>query len=63
LLEVADGEHRDGRPRLTALVVRKHTHKPGDGFWALPMMTRPQSPEDERRLWLNEVNHVWGYWR
>jgi len=48
---------------LAALVVHKQTQEPGDGFWALPMMNRPQAASDERRLWLNEVNHVWGYWR
>jgi len=63
LLEVAQREYRGGRPPLTALVVRKQTREPGEGFWALPMMNRPRSVADERRLWLNEVNHVWGYWR
>jgi len=63
LLEVAQREHRDGRPPLTALVVGKQTREPGKCFWALPMMTRSQSAADEHRLWLNEVNQVWGYWR
>jgi len=63
LLEVAQRERRGGRPPLTALVVHEQTQEPGDGFWALPMLSRPQAAADERRLWLNEVNHVWGYWR
>ena len=72
--EVSNREHKDGRPRLSALVVRKDTGLPGVGFFGLdgvpPQIRWPQEKEvsaevTEKRasFALEERKRVFDYWQ
>lgn len=52
LRQLSSAEHRDGKALLTALVVRKDTGMPGNGFFRLA-----------RRLLKRRINDEAGFWK
>ena len=51
-------EHEQGRPLLSALVVRADTGMPSRGFFGLARELRPSSTTDDRALWERELASV-----
>jgi hypothetical protein len=63
LAEVSSYEHAHGRPMLSALVVRKHSRRPGKGFGELARYLGEQIvPGQEMDFWRNEVMSVIACW-
>lgn len=63
LAEVGSYEHAHGRPLLPALVVRKHSRRPGKGFARLARRLGEQIvPGQEMDFWRNEVERVIAFW-
>ncbi len=63
LYRIADYEEEHGRPPLTALVVRKQTGRPGEGFAIAAREVgyiRPGESDDE--VWERAVAEVFAYW-
>ncbi len=64
LTEICQNEVAEGRPLLTAIVVKAGTLDPGPGYWQLPVaMERADDPAEQRRLARAEQARVWAYWR
>ncbi len=62
--EVSIIESREERPLLSAVVVRKDTKMPGEGFWGLTYETQSAKSEvDRRNFWESELNKVYDYWQ
>jgi len=62
LREISAEEHRADRGMLTALVVHKAgDYKPGPGFFELARGL-DLDVTDPDRLWIEQVNKVYGYW-
>jgi hypothetical protein len=64
LYRIADYERTNGRPPLTAIVVRKQTGRPGPGFAIAARevdYTRPGESDDA--VWERAVAEVFAYWR
>lgn len=55
-------EYREGRPLLTAIVVRQDTGRPGDGFFDNARGIGAYDGHDDMGFWRTEVNRVWDYW-
>ena len=56
-------EHCEGRPLLSAVVVRKSSNMPGAGFFRLTKTLGLQSSgEDNFKFWLKEIRRVHDYW-
>ena len=59
-------ENREGRPILSALVVRRDFRIPGNGFFeqAKTLGKYADSTDDTARAsyWVEEVHRVWNYW-
>ena len=52
------------RPLLSAVVVRKDTKMPGEGFWGLTYEAQSaKTGGDRRNFWESELNKVYGYWQ
>lgn len=63
LAEVGSYEHAHGRPILPALVVRKHSGRPGRGFADLARSLGEEvTPGQEVEFWRAEVERVISYW-
>ena len=63
--EVCQGELHQGRPMLGAVVVRKDSHIPGQGFFksARKMgLFQGSTDKDKREFWVQELRKVHGYW-
>jgi hypothetical protein len=63
--EVCQSEVHQGRPMLGAVVVRKDSHMPGEGFFkgARKLGLFQGSTDKERReFWGQELKKVHGYW-
>ena len=57
-------EREQGRPLLSAVVVRKDTKMPGEGFWGLTYETQSaKTGVDRRNFWKSELNKVYNYWQ
>ena len=61
-------EHREGRPLLSALVVRRGLRIPGAGFFvqAKKLGRYDDSSGDatiHATFWVDEVHHIWEYWK
>jgi hypothetical protein len=58
-------EHEEGRPLISALVVRKSDSSPGPGFWdfAQKLGLDPGSTADARlKFWIREVERCYAHW-
>ena len=61
-------EHQEGRPLLSALVVRRGFRIPGDGFF---VNAKDLGEYDDSRgdatahaaFWIDEVHRIWDHWR
>ncbi len=63
LRHVSTYEHEHDRPLLSALVVRKLTMRPGDGFGSLGRDLGFDIPSGgEHMFWLEKVEEVVSYW-
>lgn len=59
--EISTDEVGAERPMLTAIVVHKHDHMPGQGFFELARaLDRPVTDEDA--FWAKEVAKVFDHW-
>ncbi len=58
-------EHFFGRPMLSAVVVRKDTGEPGDGFFELAESLGKFNPASQARssFWRQEVQDVYNTWQ
>lgn len=60
--EICDQMHKEGKPMLSALVVRQDTGKPGDGFFEtttkLGRLPPNVSEQEKGEFWKREVNAV-----
>ena len=54
-------EHRSGRPLLSAVVIRKDTNIPGQGFFSLAKKLGLYNGDDTL-YWVEELRHVHKYW-
>jgi hypothetical protein len=64
LHRIADYEHDHRRPPLTAIVVLKHTGRPGDGFVeAMQRVGFAKPGETVDAMWERAVAAVFKYWR
>ena len=61
LYEVSRSEHEQGRPLLTAIVVRKDCQV-GDGFYRMARCVGKHEGTDDLAFWLAEVRRVHDYW-
>ena len=57
-------EHFLGRPMLSAVVVRKDTGKPGNGFFELAKSLGKFNPNSQRKnsFWQQELQNVYNTW-
>jgi len=63
LAQVSSYEHAYGRPMLSALVVQKHSRRPGKGFAELARSLGEEVvPGQEMDFWRSEVERVIAYW-
>ena len=64
LYAIADYEHAHRRPPLTALVVRKHGGRPGQGFSVVADQIGYRRPgESDADVWERACAEVFDYWR
>jgi hypothetical protein len=60
--QIAENEHRAGRPLLSVVVVHKDGDQmPGPGFFELAAALGRAS-KDRLALWMNELNAVYEFW-
>jgi hypothetical protein len=64
--EISENEHNNGRPLLSAVVVKINTGIPGDGFFTLACqlhkLEENTTPEQKKVFWKNELNQVYEKW-
>ena len=63
--EVCQGEVHQGRPMLGAVVVRKDSHLPGQGFFKSARklgLFQGSNDKERREFWVQELRKVHGYW-
>jgi hypothetical protein len=61
--EISTDEHQEGRPLLSAIVVHKENHLPGEGFFKLAKELGKQKPdEDNDTFYTNELRRVFNTW-
>jgi hypothetical protein len=65
LYRIADYEKDHGRPPLTAIVVRRQTGRPGEGFGIAMTQVGYEANrgESEADLWARAVREVFDYWK
>jgi hypothetical protein len=62
--QISVAEHKAGRPLLSAVVIRKQTKIPGDGFYKVCRYLRsPGSKLPKKQCAALELGRVWEYWR
>ena len=62
---ICQAEHREKRPLLSALVVRKDNKQPSYGFWELRVLSpslRNASMEEKKDRWEKEKRKAYEYW-
>ena len=65
LSEICQGEDRQARPLLGALVVRKDDQFPGNGFWKSPVVLESignGSKQQQIDFWEKQRRKVYEYW-
>ena len=61
--DISRSEHDAGRPLLSAVVIRKDTNIPGQGFFNLAKSLRLPGADDDVLFWVKEVQRVHDHWR
>ena len=60
--EISEWEHNEGRPLLSAVVIRKDIGMPGDGFFRLARQLGKFQGQGEQDFWHNELRDVYNMW-
>lgn len=64
---VSEREHKEGRPCLSVIVVRKDTHMPSDGFitWMtkLGIYSGSRGHKEQLKFIYDEMTNVWAHWK
>lgn len=60
--EISNHEHTLGRPLLSALVIRRDTNIPGDGFFALATQLGFPNVNNHMPFFISELRRVHDYW-
>lgn len=60
--QISEGEHANGRPLLSAVVIHVQDNMPGNGFFAMARRVGRFAGGDELQFWLAEINAVWQQW-
>jgi len=63
--EICKSEVHQGRPMLAAVVVRKDSHMPGEGFFKGAQklgLFQGDSDKDKQAFWVQELKKVHSYW-
>ena len=55
-------EHKEGRPLLSALVVKKDTRGPGSGFYELASSLGLYNNKGRLEYWQQKVQKVYDFW-
>jgi len=61
--EISTREHNEGRPMLSAVVVRKETQYPGEGFFNLARELGLHHGNDDLAFFVEELKRVHAYWK
>lgn len=61
--DINHGEHAEGRPLLSAVVVLKKTSMPGQGFFTMSREIGLFTGDDEDRFHRDELLKVHEYWK
>jgi len=56
-------EHEEGRPLLSAVVVRSNIGCPGKGFFTLAQELGIYDGSDDKAFWIEEVRRVHEHWK
>lgn len=62
LQEICENEHRQARPLLSAVVVRKNIGVPGEGFFKKARILGAHQGSNDRAFWMQELDNVYKYW-
>ena len=60
--EISRGEHSQGRPLLSAVVIRKDENLPGQGFFNLARDLGLYAGNDDLEYWVKELARVHQHW-
>ena len=60
--EISEWEHNEGRPLLSAVVIRQDIGMPGDGFFKLARQLGKFQGQSEQDFWHNELRDVHNMW-
>ena len=63
LERISRRKHGAGRPLLTAVVIKKTTGMPGNGFFNLARNLGLHDGNRDRKYWLKEIRRVHDHWR
>ena len=62
LFKVSQTENLEGRPLLTAVVVRSLDGEVGSGFYDMARAVGKHTGHDDLAFWVEELNRVHAYW-
>ena len=60
--DISKAERAEGRPLLSAIVVRKGDNWPGGGFFTLAKDLKLHNGNDDLAYWVQEIQRVHAYW-
>ena len=60
--EISRGEHSDGKPLLSAVVILKEENVPGKGFFNLARKLGLHGGGDDHTFWIEELGRVHSHW-
>ncbi len=60
--KISTYEHEEGRPMLSAVVLRKDTDMPGSGFFELARELGLLTSQNEKKFFYDEIKKVWDCW-
>jgi hypothetical protein len=60
--EISEWEHDEGRPLLSAVVIREDIGIPGEGFFKLARELGKFQGQNEQDFWQNELQDVHNIW-
>lgn len=60
--EINNNEHTNGRPMISAVVIRADRNIPGEGFFTCARNLGLYSGNNDLRFWLEELRRVHNFW-
>jgi len=60
--EISEWEHNEGRPLLSAVVIREDIGIPGEGFFKLARQLGKLQGQNEQDFWENELHDIYDTW-